>query len=200
MKRRRRILALLLSVVPGWGHVYWGRERVGLAIFTAAAVLAFAWINGLAVYQGAGRGVLVWGAGVGLVAFALIVWVELFRRTRATRVGEEEASRERLLERGAAAYLHGELDAAIAHFSACLRIDPQDVEALFRIGIVHARHGDAREARRWLRRTVRHDLEDKWRWEIERELARLRGGVDGSGGGPGSAQQAEEEEAEITSA
>ncbi|SVE58072.1 uncharacterized protein METZ01_LOCUS510926, partial [marine metagenome] len=48
---RQRIPALLLSLVPGWGHVYWGRESVGIGIFSAAAVVGFAFLNSWLVYQ-----------------------------------------------------------------------------------------------------------------------------------------------------
>ena len=29
------------------------------------------------------------------------------------------------------------------------------------------------EALRWLRRTIRYDLDEKWRWEVSREIHRL---------------------------
>ena len=42
-----------------------------------------------------------------------------------------------------------------------------------RLGVVLARRGQARAARRWFARARAFDLDDKWKWEIARELERL---------------------------
>jgi len=205
---RQRAVALLLSVVPGWGHVYWGRELLGMGIFTVAALCAFAWFNGVFVYRGAGRGALAVSAGVLLAIVVVVQCVELAWRTRPQRVAAEEKERERWMRDGTAAYLRGNLDAALECFRHCLRTRPQDVDALFRLGVVAARAGDTRAATRWLRRTTRYDLDDRWHWEIEREFAKLRrdrgseereSSVDRSAQ-PSVRETREEEEAEPASA
>ena len=174
MQNRRRSYALALALIPGWGHVYWGREFLGLVFFTVAALLGFAWINGKVIYHGAGRETLVWASGIAFFVFAIAVWFELFWRTRPVRVAEEQRARLQRLERGTAAYLRDEFTVAIDEFRGCLRDQPQDVEALFRLGIVLSRSGDTKLGRRTLRKAARFDLEDKWRWEIERELTRMQ--------------------------
>jgi tetratricopeptide (TPR) repeat protein len=171
---RSRTLALCLSLIPGWGHVYLGREPLGLAIFTAAAAAGFGFLNGAFVYLGPWRALLTWGAAGVLGAILLATWVDVFRRTSRRRVESEASARERNLKEGVVAYLEGDLDRAAACFEESLDSDPLDVEALFRLGVVRSRAGKAREAMLCLRRTLKYDLEEKWRWEVERELARLR--------------------------
>jgi tetratricopeptide (TPR) repeat protein len=167
-------VALILSLVPGWGHVYWGREFLGLSLFTVAAVLGFAFLNGLFIYQGPGRGLLVWSSGLLLGVCEVVVWVELFVRTLPARQRREEEERERLIAEGSIAYLRNDYERAVDLFRQCLRINPQDVDAMFRLGVVHARAGDGRQARRWLNSTLRHDVEERWSWEVGRELEQLR--------------------------
>jgi tetratricopeptide (TPR) repeat protein len=146
-----------------------------LALFTVAAVMGFAWINGLFVYRGDGRAALAWGAGIALVLAIAGTWAELYWRTRPERVEEEEGIRKRLIREGTTAYLRQEDTVALESFRECLRLFPQDVEALFRLGVISSRIGDVRSARRWLRRTLRYDIHEKWRWEIENTLKALSG-------------------------
>lgn len=164
-----------MACVPGWGHVYWGRERLGLAIFTVAALIGFAWVNGAFIYRGAGRGALVWGAGSLLVIVSVGAWLEMFWRTRPERLEKEKAERSKLIRDGTAAYLRDEFGTALESFRRILKLFPQDIEALFRLGVISIRSGDVRAGRKWLRQTIKFDLEDKWRWEIERVLKRSRG-------------------------
>ncbi len=170
---RRRITALVLSLVPGWGHVYWGRETLGLTIFTVAAICGFSFLNGLFIYQGEGREVLTWTSGTLSAITFIAAWVELFFRTSPAREERERTVGVRLLHQGTIAYLKNDSDNAALLFRECLRIDPQDVEALFRLGVTFARRGDKQQALRWLRRTLSFDVEEKWHWEVHRELMSL---------------------------
>jgi tetratricopeptide (TPR) repeat protein len=89
-------------------------------------------------------------------------------------VRAEEEARDTNLRRGTVAYLKGDLEEAETLFRACVKADPLDVEALFRLGVVCARSGDVLHARTCLRRTLKHDAEAKWRWEAGRELEALK--------------------------
>lgn len=165
---------MVLTLVPGWGHVYWGRELLGLGVFTAFAVAGFALINGAFIYLGAGREVLLYGAAILHVGIAAWAWVDIFRRSSPSRVRKEEEEREHHLREGMIAFLRGDLDEAREFFEMCNRADPVDVEALFRLGVVCARSGRLREATAWFRRTRKCDLEHKWHWEVEQELNRIK--------------------------
>ncbi|HVR72809.1 MAG TPA: tetratricopeptide repeat protein [Planctomycetota bacterium] len=172
---RSRTVALTLSLVPGWGHVYWGREAVGLGIFTIFAVAGFALLNGLFIYLGGWRSFWITVSTLALVLVGVGSWISILRLTSPRRVAEEGRLRERNLREGMLAFLHGRLEEARASFLACLRNDPLDIEALFRLGIVCSRLGAREEARAYLKRAVRHDIDEKWHWEAGRELERLRG-------------------------
>src|SRR5262245_2665328 len=171
--RHSRVLALVLSLVPGWGHVYLARERLGLLLFTSAAVSVFVWIDLQLLYQGSHRPLFAGSVAVagGLLWFANLA--DVWRRTspaRLKRIGEEKA---RLLRLGMMSYLRNELEPAEKAFRECLSLDHQEVEVLWRLGVVLARRGQARAARRWFARARAFDFEDKWKWEIARELERL---------------------------
>lgn len=175
---RTRAVSLALSIVPGWGHIHHGREGLGLAIFTAFAVVGFAWINGRFIYRGEGRELLLWIGGGAAVAIWLAAFVELWLRSAPARVERDKTARARFLLQGMIAYLKGDWAAAEVDFRGALKLEPQDVEALFRLGMTLLRKaeeqgGDVGPALRVLRKARRFDLSDKWTWEIERELERL---------------------------
>ncbi len=171
---RSRPVALVLSLVPGWGHVYWGREAPGLGLFTLFAVAGFALLNGLFIYIGNARSLVVALSSVLLLASIVGSWIDILRATNPGRLKALEAERDKALREGTVAYLRGDLKAAIDLFEGCVRRDPGDVEALFRLGAVCSRSGESRAAQVWLRRARKHDLDEKWAWEVERELERLK--------------------------
>jgi len=171
--RRSPFVALALSIVPGWGHVYFGREVLGLAIFTLFAVALFVLLNGLYLYLGPWRTSLTVFAVALLSLVTLGCWIDIIRRTGRRQVRAEEEARQLNLRNGMVAYLRSDLDQAVGFFRACLRANPLDVEALFRLGVVLARSGDGRLARSCLRRVLKHDTERKWHWEVARELEKL---------------------------
>ncbi len=170
---RQRIPALLLSLVPGWGHVYWGRESVGIGIFSAAAVVGFAFLNSWLVYQGAGRTTLVWVFGVVFGLVMVANWIDIFLRTDPERMGEDDRRRRLCMQRGTAAYLQGDLAGAQGEFRECLKIEPNCPEALFRLGVLAGQQDDLETARSSFRRALRYDLAGKWSWEIKQQFERL---------------------------
>ena len=50
-----RPLAMTLSVFPGWGHLYLGRELQGLAIFTFSSLAGFFLANAYLLHLGGYR-------------------------------------------------------------------------------------------------------------------------------------------------
>ncbi|MEM7232923.1 MAG: tetratricopeptide repeat protein [Planctomycetota bacterium] len=169
-RTRSRPVALFLSLVPGWGHIYWGREMLGLGLFTIVAVFGFVLMNGMWIYRGAGAGFMTWISVAVCLATVVGSWIDLVLRTTPARVEREKSARERFLEQGTIAYTRGDFDSAEVDFRECLRIDPQDLEALFRLGVVLARKEDRVGAAKVFEQALRFDLEGKWRWEIAREL------------------------------
>jgi tetratricopeptide (TPR) repeat protein len=166
-------VALALSVVPGWGHVYWGREALGLGLFTATAVSGFALLNAFFVYLGEWRQPFIYASAALLLAAVAVAWRDIFRRTSPRRVEAEEEARIGSLKEGTVAYLRGHLEDARSLYLKCVEADPLDVDALFRLGVVCSRAGKTKEAGAWLRRARKCDFDDKWRWEISVEIERL---------------------------
>ncbi len=143
-------------------------------LFTLTVLSAFLVFNFFLIFEGDYRANSIRVGG----AVTLILWLfsvlDVFRRTSPRRLRRIEEEKAVLLREGMIAYLRGQLEAAEHSFRACLRLDNQEVEALVRLGIVAARLGWNHRARRTLRRARALDLEEKWRWEIERELQAVR--------------------------
>ncbi len=172
--RHWRVLALVLSLVPGWGHVYLGRERVGLLIFTLVVLGAFVVVNSLLALEGPWRIWLSRPAGAAGLVFWLAGILDVLRMTSPRRLRRIEAEKRDLLRSGMIAYLRDDLEAAERSFRSCLKLDGQEVEALVRLGMVLARRSRPGRARSHLRRARSLDMEEKWSWEIERELRALK--------------------------
>ena len=168
---------MLFSLVPGWGHVYWGREALGIGIFSAAALVGFGFLNAWLVYQGSGKTTMVWVFGVIFCLVMVASWIDIFLRTEPARVSEDDRRRKLCLERGTASYLQGDLAGALGEFRECLKIEPNCPEALFRIGVLAVRQDDFELARTSLRRALRYDIGEKWKWEIQQEFTRLDAGI-----------------------
>ncbi len=165
-----RPIAILLSLVPGWGHIYLGFEARGLVIFTLAALGGFGWINATWIYLGEGQSIF---QGITLVLFGglfLFSLVDIFIRTAKKRVSRSSKLCESLLWEGMMHYVMGNDLAAEEKFRETTRVDGLNVEAYFRAGIVAARRGELQQAKRFLKKARRLDHDLKWSWEIRREL------------------------------
>jgi len=169
-----RVFAVLLALVPGWGHVYLGRDFIGLTLFSLSALLGFLVFNAYLMMGGEYRMVVI-RCGLALhLMVSLFSLLDVWRRTSPRRLNRIEEKMAGLLRDGMISYLRDELGEAENAFRTCLKLDNQEVEALVRLGVVLARKGFHRPARRILRRARSLDLEEKWNWEIERELQALR--------------------------
>jgi hypothetical protein len=172
--RHSRALALVLSLIPGWGHVYLGREKIGLLLFTLVVLSVFAIVNSLLVLEGSWRIWLARPAAGAAAVFWLAGILDVLRLTSPRRLQRIEEQKKELLRSGMISYLKDEMESAESSFRSCLKLDGQEVEALVRLGIVLARSSRPARARSLLRRARALDLEEKWSWEIERELRGLR--------------------------
>ncbi len=164
---------MVLALIPGWGHIYLGKEFQGLVLFTLTAASGFAWLNSLWIYLGAHQPAVFFTAGFFTMAFCLYSLVSVFRATAPWRLERLERQRNQLLWEGMLGFLRSEYQAAEEKFIEGARLDPLDPEPLWRAGIVAARSGSPNAARRLLLKARRLDLEGKWRWEIEQELVGL---------------------------
>jgi hypothetical protein len=180
--RRSSALAIGLSVVSGLGHIYLGRPTAGVvyfALFAAAAnglIVAALWIGPEA------RTI----AQVSGAALALVWLAALASAVRLSAMTDREAlclERSERLREGIVAGLRGDHRAALAAFETAARcdIDGDDADVQFHLGLAALRLGDERRAERAWRFCVHGCLEGRFRFEIERERAKLRAA---SGGEP----------------
>jgi hypothetical protein len=167
--------------LPGCGHVVAGRHLKGLFLFF---LFGFA-VDG--VLYGQAQALLrpdqpvpaictlALLLGICLWAYALVDTVGLARRSR--RMEANAPVTDAHVRRALVAYLADDLDTATTALRAALRMDPTDPDALFYLGVVLARGGRPRQARRLLHRCLRWDREGKWEAEAQGYLHALATGA-----------------------
>jgi len=170
----RRWKALLLALLPGSGHLYLGRHWRGLLVFAVFALGA----NGIYLATEFARPAmreqavhLCAGAMAAAWAYSLLHVARLSGRFAGAGLRERK---EYHLKRGLTQYVAGAFEGAEAEFLTVLRLDPADVDARFHLGVTRRAMGKTAQAARTFRRCLADDLDGKWRWEIGRELGRLR--------------------------
>jgi len=169
----RRTWIGLLCFWPGLAQIWTGQEVLGLllaSLFAATLNLAMiarwiwieafppGWVNFLAL-----SAVLAWGAG-----FCYTVWwVWLCHPERHRR------EIERLFQESLEAYLQGRWNESRKRVERILAMDDTDADALMQLGSIHVRTRRHDLARRAFRQCLEQEGGAKWKWEVERELARL---------------------------
>ncbi len=167
--RTTKLAACLGFVVPGTGQVILGRIHRGLWFFVWFAFFANATAmapvisafgpridpRGCAVATG-----IIWLYAV-LDLLRILVW----RRRKAL----EERKRERFLS-AFGYYLRGEYARARLKLRSVLRMDRDDPDAHFHIGMTYKREGMPRLAKRHFRKSLALDPWRKWKEEVAREL------------------------------
>ena len=165
-----RPLAMTLSVFPGWGHLYLGRELQGLAIFTFSSLAGFFLANAYLLHLGGYRQAVATVSGLLFLGGVIYSVVDVWRWTSPRRLERMRRLCDVLLWEGMMNFVRHEDLAAEEKFLQCWRLDRLDVEPIVRAGMVASRRQAYQEARRLLRRARRLDSELKWRAEIDREL------------------------------
>ena len=174
MTRAERVLAWVANLlVPGTGLVLAGRMALGVLTAVAWGLLAAALLVVCLVVpeEGAPRMAPLFAAAVVLQYGAVqLLLAARLRRMRALLASE---ARDAPFRSALAVYARGRLDEARAICKNLLRADPDDVEATLLLASIARRRGDARAARRHLRRARYLDDAGRWDFEIERELAAI---------------------------
>ena len=174
MTRAERVLAWVANLlVPGTGLVLAGRMALGVLTAVAWGLLAAALLVVclVAPEEGAPRMAPLFAAAVVLQYGAVqLLLAARLRRMRALLASE---ARDAPFRSALGAYARGRLDEARATCKDLLRADPDDVEATLLLASIARRRGDARAARRHLRRARYLDDAGRWDFEIERELAAI---------------------------
>jgi hypothetical protein len=171
MPRRFRIVAL--SVWPGLAQIWSGQEVLGLLLgcfFAAAVNLAIVsrwiWIDAFATGLSDFLATL---AGISwLMSFGYTVWwIGLCHPDR------HRQEIERLFREAQEAYLQGRWSESKKRIERILARDETDADALMQLGSLYVRTREPSMARRAFLQCLESRHGAKWRWEIQRALARL---------------------------
>ncbi len=172
------VLPPCISVVlPGCGHIAAGRHAKGLLIFFFFGFAVDGIVYGRAQFflrpeQGSSAVYVVsLIAAIGLWAYAVGDTVRLALRSRRVEAKADVADDH--IRQALVAYLGEDFDAAEATCKAALRINREDADALFYLGVAQAHAGRTRQARRTLRRCLRADVDSKWDDEAWMHLRQL---------------------------
>jgi len=172
----RRWKALVLALIPGFGHFYLGRQWRGLFVFGLFALA----VNGMYLAVGMGQGfgnvgehvfVLCRGAAVAVWAYSLLHVAHLVRRFETRALIERK---DYHFKRGLVQYLAGSFGTAEAEFRAVLKLDPTDADARFHLGMTCAALGRPRDAAKAFRRCLADDPAAKWEWEVKGQIEKLK--------------------------
>ena len=178
----KKALALLLTIVPGLGHVLLDRHLAGVLLFTVFAFSANGTFVGarLWVHEDQRFAILLLST-LGLALVYPYAFVRIWRLTFGLDEEARATARGGRMKQAMSHYLRGELDEAAGILRSLLRQDELDVDCLFYLGMIHRDQGEAGKARRTFRRCAA--LDPKCRWEAGEELRVLRGRPPGNSPG-----------------
>ena len=171
MPRRFRIVAL--SVWPGLAQIWSGQEVLGLllGVFFASAVnlaIVSRWIWIDAFATGLSDFLAVLAGFSWLMSFGYTVWwIGLCHPDR------HRQEIERLFREAQETYLQGRWSESKKRIERILARDETDADALMQLGSLYVRTREPSLARRAFLQCLESSQGAKWRWEIQRALARL---------------------------
>jgi tetratricopeptide (TPR) repeat protein len=166
----------LLSLWPGLAQIWTGQEVLGLILAGLfAAMLNLSVLTHLVWTEAVPPG---WPAFFGAAAAG--TWVATLGYTAwwLWRCHPEQHRQEidRLYRDALELYLQGRWADARRRCEQLLARDEDDADALFQLGLIHARSGQPGPARQAFRQCLDRDAAGKWRWEVEQALQMLDGG------------------------
>lgn len=173
----RRCAILFNLFLPGSGHLLLGYSLRGLVLFFLFGLLLDAAIIGL--YGPAARSsgdvlamvsglfaILLWGYGI------YDVWWRAFGRLRDSL----RAEKEKHFRAGIVHYLSADHEKAVKEFRYVLRLDDEDVDALYYAAMALKAWGRHGPAKRFFKKCQARDFSSKWRDEIARQLQEMNAG------------------------
>ena len=189
-RQPRNHVALLLSLVSGFGHLYLDHYLLGAALFAVFVTALNGVFLGFTLQSLEHPQWVQWTS----IVVGVVTWVGAFWHCWLLSYGTDRLAiareKEHLLRDGLLAYLRDELEQALSLLERAveLDIDWEDPDPLFHLGVVtsrmaerRARRGDSMGARidrrraQWAFRTcLQRDPTRKWAEEIQTELKRMR--------------------------
>ncbi|MBI2195082.1 MAG: hypothetical protein HYU36_24125 [Planctomycetes bacterium] len=160
--------------LPGLGHLLLGYSARGLILFILFGLGVDGFLIGL---YGPGASpsdtlalscallaVLLWAYGV------YDAWWRAFGRFRPPL----QAEKTKHFRAGVVHYLSADYDAALRELRFVLRLDDEDADTLYYLGLTLKAAGQPRLARHCFRRCLAHDGDQKWHDEVGQQLQELR--------------------------
>jgi hypothetical protein len=171
MPRRFRIMAL--SFWPGLAQIWSGQEVLGLllGLFFASAVnlaIVSRWIWTDAFASGLSDFLATLAGFSWIMSFGYTVWwIGLCHPDR------HRQEIERLFREAQESYLQGRWSESKKRIERILARDETDADALMQLGSLYARTREPSMARRAFLQCLESSQGAKWRWEVQRALAKL---------------------------
>ena len=170
---KKALPALLLSLIPGWGHIWVNRPTRGLLLFVPTVALLNICLMGMLEPVTSPMAPWVQPAlalAAALYTFSFLDTVRITIWLQSRRVMKR---RSRLLWKAQVHYLKGEHGQAIESVKRMLRIHPYDVTALMYSGLIRSASSDHRGARAAWNKAKLHDDDKIWTADIDRLLMSL---------------------------
>lgn len=169
-KSKANFTHVILGIIPGIGHISVGRCLKGVVLFLFFVIF----VNAVFVCRFTPR---LDGSDEmvkGCIACALIIWAYSFLDVFKIAVWNKRPwirpSKKKLFEEGMRHYLCDEFSQAKQKFQRILRLDDEDVDAHFLLGLAMMRLGNRRRAVRCFKRALSLDETRKWEWEVSEYL------------------------------
>lgn len=169
-----KAVATLMAVIPGWGHIVLGRCFRGVLLFFGFTVLA----NGVFIAphlwtDGFGRDIAVALACAGTV-YWLYAALDFIRIAFWRQLQSVRESKKRLFRDALTHYLRNDLSACRRELRTILRLDVDDADAYFHLGMCYKAMGARWRARRCFALCRAKDPDGKWAYQIREEIVDLR--------------------------
>jgi len=170
----------LSAVLPGCGHLAAGRPARGLLIFFLFGFAIDGWFYSQAQsilppeHAGADADLVRYAAialGVFLWAFAVADTAKLALRHK--RIIAKAGVVDSHVRNALTAFLRNDYAAALKPLLAARRINDQDPDTLFHLGVAYAGLGQLRKARHAFHTCIRFDHDGKWDNQTQQQLKAL---------------------------
>ena len=180
MKLAQIVPVCLSAAVPGSGHIAAGRPLRGVLIFFLFGFAIDGWLYSQAASILPPERTMMSVAlmrnsaialGVALWLFAVADTVSIARRRR--RIEAKAGVANTCVREAVAAFLRSDYPAAVKELRAALRINDQDPDAYFHLGVALASMGKPRQARRAFHACIRFDHDGKWDAQTREQLEPL---------------------------
>ena len=169
--RAGKLALLVAHIIPGGGHIILGSTMRGLCIFAVVGLHFDGVVVGLfGPETGISSDVLILGSG----SFAFLVWAyslyDVWRRAFGRYRESLRIVKYKHFRTGLIRYLGEDFEGAIREFKSALKLDDEDVDALYYLAVAHLEDGNTRSGMRLLKRCRSLDTQKKWADEVGKFL------------------------------